>query len=54
MSNSEEALALFPLSLASGARRALQAMDQSNNSREDVIEPHDESTAHPGGETNKM
>ena len=51
MSNSEEALALFPLSLASGARRALQAMDRSNNSREDVFEPDDESAAQPGGES---
>ena len=50
MSNSE-ALPLYPLSLASGARRALQAMDRSNNSREDVFEPDDESAAQPGGES---
>ena len=36
MSESE---ALYPLSLRSGARRAMEAMDGSKKSREEVIEP---------------
>ena len=36
MSESE---ALYPLSLRSGARQAMEAMDESKKSREEVIEP---------------
>ena len=57
MSDSE-ALPLYPLSLRSGARRAMEAMDRSKKSREEVIEPStletlpgDESAAQPGDES---